>query len=153
MDSLEKTDLENSRVVNRWFLDYNGMPHWETSLHPWINILIMEEKWTVMPGDGMAKATFITTQDLGRSIGQVMDVPVWEKESTITGNETHLNNLLALVEKTRGWSNCDQCNLPGKSINSIRAANSKSLMAVLRNWTPARSLLAAGIIKSDLVAQ
>jgi hypothetical protein len=100
----------------------------------------------------MAKATFITTQDLGRSIGQVMDVPVWEKESTITGNETHLNNLLALVEKTRGWSNCDQCNLPGKSINSIRAANSKSLMAVLRNWTPARSLLAAGIIKSDLVA-
>jgi hypothetical protein len=44
MDSLEKTDLENSRVVNRWFLDYNGMPHWETSLHPWINILIMEEK-------------------------------------------------------------------------------------------------------------
>jgi hypothetical protein len=104
IDALEKTNLEYTRVVNGWFLDYYGMPHWETSLHPWINILNMEERWAVIPGDGTATATFITTQDLGRFVGRLMDVPVWETESTITGNEMTFNDLLALAEEFRGES-------------------------------------------------
>jgi hypothetical protein len=102
IDALEKTNLEYTRVVNGWFLDYYGMPHWETSLHPWINILNVEERWAVIPGDGTATATFITTQDLGRFVGRLMDVPVWETESTITGNEITFNDLLALAEEFRG---------------------------------------------------
>jgi hypothetical protein len=104
IDALEKTNLEYTRVVNGWFLDYYGMPHWETSLHPWINILNVEERWAVIPGDGTATATFITTQDLGRFVGRLMDVPVWETESTITGNEMTFNDLLALAEEFRGES-------------------------------------------------
>jgi hypothetical protein len=104
INALEKTDLEYTRIVNGWFLDYYGMPYWKTSLHPWINILNMEERWAVIPGDGTAKATFITTQDLGRYVARLMDMPVWEKESTITGNEMQFNDLLALAEKIRGES-------------------------------------------------
>jgi hypothetical protein len=93
IDALEKTNLEYTRVVNG-----------ETSLHPWINILNVEERWAVIPGDGTATATFITTQDLGRFVGRLMDVPVWETESTITGNEMTFNDLLALAEEFRGES-------------------------------------------------
>jgi len=88
--------------VNGWFLDYFGMPHWKTSLHPWINILSMEGKWAVVPGDGNASATFITTQDLGRFVGRLMDAPVWDKESTVIGNEIQFNKLIALAEVIRG---------------------------------------------------
>lgn len=78
------------------------MPHWKTSLHPWINILSMKDKWAVVPGDGTASATFITTQDLGRFIGRLMDAPEWDKESTVVGNEMQFNNLVALAEEIRG---------------------------------------------------
>lgn len=64
----------------------------------------MEGKWAVVPGDGTASATFITTQDLGRFIGRLMDAPVWDKESTIVGNETEFNKLIALAEEIRGRS-------------------------------------------------
>ena len=104
IDALENTDLEYTRVVNGWFLDYYGMPHWKTSLHPWINILNMDEKWAVVPGDGTASATFITTQDLGHFIGRLMDTAVWDKESTIIGNEIQFNELVTKAEKIRGQS-------------------------------------------------
>ena len=109
IDALDNTDLEHTRVVNGWFLDYYGMPHWKTSLHPWINILNMDEKWAVVPGDGTASATFITTQDLGQFIGRLMDAPVWNKESTIIGNEIQFNELVAKAEKIRGQSEEDRC--------------------------------------------
>jgi len=64
----------------------------------------MEGKWAVAPGDGTASATFITTQDLGRFIGRLMDASVWDKESTIVGNEMEFNKLIALAEEIRGRS-------------------------------------------------
>ena len=102
IDALEKTDLEYTRVVNGWFLDYYGMPHWKSSLHPWINILNMEQKWAVIAGDGTASATFITTQDLGRFLGRLMDAATWDKESTIVGNEIPFYDLLLHAEEIRG---------------------------------------------------
>lgn len=62
----------------------------------------MEGKWAIVPGDGTASAAFITTQDLGRFVGKLMDAPVWEKESTIVGNEMQFNKLVALAEEIRG---------------------------------------------------
>lgn len=96
------TDLEYTRIANGWFLDYYGMPHWETSLHPWINILSMEHRWAAMPGDGSSKATFITTQDLGRFMSYLMDLPKWEKVTRIEGNDMRFDELLALAEEVRG---------------------------------------------------
>lgn len=102
IDALEKTNLEYTRVANGWFIDYFGMPHWESSLHPWINVLNMEKKWAVVPGDGTAVATFITTQDLGRFIGRLMELRQWPKVSSIVGNETSFNDLVAMAEAVRG---------------------------------------------------
>ncbi|CAG9951356.1 unnamed protein product [Clonostachys rosea f. rosea IK726] len=59
-----KTYLSYTRVVNGLFLDYYGMPHWKTSVHPWLNVVNMEKRWAVILGDGSAKADFITSQTL-----------------------------------------------------------------------------------------
>lgn len=62
----------------------------------------MEQKWAIIPGDGTARATFITTQDLGRFLGRLMDADAWDKESTIVGNEMRFSDLLDLAGKIRG---------------------------------------------------
>ena len=62
----------------------------------------MKGKWAVVPSNGTASATFITAQDLGRFVGRLMDASVWDKESTIVGNELQFNKLIALAEEIRG---------------------------------------------------
>lgn len=106
IDALQQTDLEYTRIVNGWFLDYYSMPHWKTTLHPWINILNMEDKWAAIPGDGSARATYITTQDLGRFFARLMDESKWQQISYVVGNEIEFNDLVTLAERTRGesWS-------------------------------------------------
>lgn len=99
---LEKTDLEYTRVANGWFIDYYGMPQYQTSLHPWINIVDVANKWAVIPGDADTKATFITTRDLGRFVSRMMDLPDWAKVTTIVGNEMTFGELVKLAEEIRG---------------------------------------------------
>ncbi|KAK7227570.1 hypothetical protein V2G26_015573 [Clonostachys chloroleuca] len=102
VDELEKTSLEYTRIANGWFLDYYGMPHWKTTLHPWINVLNMEQKWAVIPGDGSAKASFITTQDMAKFLARMMDLEKWTKVTLILGETISFKDLLQLAEEVRG---------------------------------------------------
>ncbi|KAH6885358.1 hypothetical protein B0T10DRAFT_492505 [Thelonectria olida] len=102
IDELEKTDLEYTRIANGWFLDYYGMPYWKTYLHPWINILSMKEKWAVIPGDGSAKANFITTQDMATFVAHLMDIDQWPRISSIFAQTLSFKELLQQAEKARG---------------------------------------------------
>jgi hypothetical protein len=67
-----------------------------------MNMPNIGDKWAVIPGDGTARATFVTMQDLGHFVGRLMDAPVWDKESTIARNEIEFNELLLLAERIRG---------------------------------------------------
>jgi hypothetical protein len=78
------------------------MPHWKTHLHPWINVINMEKKWAVIPGDGTARAHFITTQDMARLVARLMDLQAWSKVTTIVGDNLSLNEVVELAERTRG---------------------------------------------------
>ena len=102
IEELEKTELEYTRIANGWFLDYFGMPHYKTRLEPWINVINMEKKWAVVPGDGSARATFITTQDMARFVARLLDLKKWPLVCSIVGQEMTLNELVALAEKIRG---------------------------------------------------
>lgn len=102
IDELDKTDLEYTRIANGWFLDYFGMPHYQTRLDPWINVINMEKKWAVVPGDGSARASFITTQDMARFVARVLDLKTWSPFFSIIGHEMAINELVALAEKIRG---------------------------------------------------
>ncbi|GJC86160.1 oxidoreductase swnN [Colletotrichum liriopes] len=102
IDELEQTNLEYTRVVNGFFLDYYGMPHYNTHLQPWINFINLEKKWAVIPGDGSAKANFITSQDMAKYIARLMDLRNWSKVSSIVAETLSISELLALAEETRG---------------------------------------------------
>ncbi|KXH35180.1 hypothetical protein CNYM01_10080 [Colletotrichum nymphaeae SA-01] len=102
IDELDKTDIEYTRVVNGFFLDYFGMPHYKTHLHPWVNFVNLEKKWAVIPGDGSARANFITTQDMAKYIARLVGLDKWSKVSSIVAQNHSISEILELAEKTRG---------------------------------------------------
>ncbi|UPL00051.1 hypothetical protein LCI18_010985 [Fusarium solani-melongenae] len=102
IDELEKTQLTYTRIANGWFLDYYGMPHWKTHLEPWINVMNVEKKWAVIPGDGNVKASFITSQDMSRFVARLMDLEKWNKVSPIFANTLSFSELVEMAEKARG---------------------------------------------------
>lgn len=89
-------------MANGWFSDYYGMPHYRTHLHPWINVLNMERKWAVVPGDGSASVNYITTQDMARCFARMMDLERWEPITSIVADELSLSEVVALAEEVRG---------------------------------------------------
>ncbi|EEU41650.1 uncharacterized protein NECHADRAFT_54174 [Fusarium vanettenii 77-13-4] len=102
IDELEKTQLTYTRIANGWFLDYYGLPHWKTHLEPWINVMNVEKKWAVIPGDESVKASFITSQDMSRFVARLMDLEKWNKVSPIFANTLSFNELVEMAEKARG---------------------------------------------------
>nr|XP_036577394.1 Isoflavone reductase-like protein IRL 1 [Colletotrichum truncatum]KAF6784365.1 Isoflavone reductase-like protein IRL 1 [Colletotrichum truncatum] len=102
LDELDGTTLEHTRVVNGFFLDYYGMPHWKTYMHPWINFVNVEKKWAVISGDGSAKVNLITSQDMAKFIARLMDLPKWSRVSSIAVETKSILELLEIAEKARG---------------------------------------------------
>lgn len=102
MGALEKTNLEYTRVVNGFFLDYYGMPHWPTHLKPWTNSVSVAGKWAVIPGDGTSKGHFITSQDMARFVACMMDLPRWNKLTAIVGEELTFLQIAEVAERVRG---------------------------------------------------
>ncbi|KAA8650842.1 uncharacterized protein ATNIH1004_003531 [Aspergillus tanneri] len=102
ISALEKTDLEYTRVVNGFFLDYYGVPHWPSHLKPWITSISVAGKWAVIPGDGTSKANFITTQDTAKFVARLMDLSKWPKLSSIVGEALTFVELVEIAEKVRG---------------------------------------------------
>ncbi|KAI8173121.1 hypothetical protein KHU50_004832 [Colletotrichum sp. SAR 10_65] len=102
IDELDRTNLEYTRVVNGFFLDYFGMPHWKTYMHPWVNMVNVEKKWAVIPGDGSAKVNFIASQDMAKFIARLMDLDKWDKISSIIAETRSISEILEISEKARG---------------------------------------------------
>ncbi|KAF5024422.1 hypothetical protein F66182_3508 [Fusarium sp. NRRL 66182] len=102
IEDLEETNLEYTRIANGWFLDYYGLPHWKCKLEPWINVINMESKWAVIPGDGNTQASFLSSQDMSRFAARLMDLEKWDKISAIRANTLSFNELVETAEKARG---------------------------------------------------
>ncbi|KAF4924091.1 Oxidoreductase swnN [Colletotrichum viniferum] len=79
-----------------------GMPHWKTYMHPWVNMVNVEKKWAVIPGDGSAKVNFIASQDIAKFIARLMDLDKWDKISSIIAETRSISEILEISEKARG---------------------------------------------------
>lgn len=65
-------------------------------------MLNMEKKWAVVPGDGSARANFITTRDMSRLFARLMDLERWGKITAVVGDELTLGEVVELAEEVRG---------------------------------------------------
>ncbi|KAK2740024.1 nmra-like family protein [Colletotrichum kahawae] len=99
-DMLHKREhIEDSPLANERIL---GMPHWKTYMHPWVNMVNVEKKWAVIPGDGSARVNFIASQDMAKFIARLMDLDKWDKISSIIAETRSISEILEISEKARG---------------------------------------------------
>ncbi|KAJ0329158.1 hypothetical protein COL5a_004392 [Colletotrichum fioriniae] len=68
----------------------------------YVNFVNLEKKWAVIPGDGSARANFITTQDMAKYIARLVGLDKWSKVSSIVAQNYSISEILELAEKTRG---------------------------------------------------
>lgn len=62
----------------------------------------MKGRWAAVPGDGSARANFVTTQDMSKFVAHMMDLGSWSKVSTIVGDCLSMNQLVEIAEEARG---------------------------------------------------
>lgn len=101
-NELRKTDLEWTRFVNGYFLDYYGIPYVKTHLGPGNFALDIASKMAGIPGTGNETMTFTYTFDVAKFVAAFLDMPKWEETTYCYGDKTTWNEFVKLAEEARG---------------------------------------------------
>ncbi|THX96951.1 nmrA-like family protein [Aureobasidium pullulans] len=102
IDILKASDLEWTVFLNGVFLDYYGMPHIKTYLAPNVFAIDMVNKVAAIPGDGNTPVTFTWSMDLAKFVVAALDLPSWEEESCVVGDEVTFNQFVDMAEEVCG---------------------------------------------------
>lgn len=101
-EALEKTSLQWTRIVNGFFMDYWGMPHIKTHLHPFPWAIDVESKTAALPGTGDDILSLTYSFDLAKFIVRILDLENWPRVSVLVGQDVTFNQLLRMAEHSRG---------------------------------------------------
>ena len=104
IDILKASELEWTVFLNGVFLDYYGMPHIKTYLAPNVFAIDMVNKVAAIPGDGNTPVTFTRSMDLAKFVVAALDLPSWEEESRVVGDEVTFNRFVDMAEEVCGES-------------------------------------------------
>ncbi|KAF2651152.1 phosphoserine aminotransferase [Lophiostoma macrostomum CBS 122681] len=99
---LEKTNLEFTYIYTGFFMDYLGMPYYETKMRQLYILLDAAHRVASIPGDGLARIALTCTKDVARYIAAALDVPSWPRVLTVAASHISTNELVALAEKCTG---------------------------------------------------
>ncbi|KAF4780825.1 hypothetical protein HER10_EVM0003012 [Colletotrichum scovillei] len=100
--ALKKTGLMYTRVINGWFMDYFGMPHTPSNLHPHTWAVDIANRRAAIPGTGNEPMTLTYSVDVARFVVRMLDDTDWPEVSIISGSDTTFNEILGLAEKLTG---------------------------------------------------
>ncbi|KAF6809278.1 hypothetical protein CMUS01_13717 [Colletotrichum musicola] len=102
-DVLKGTNLQYTRFVLGFLMDYWGMPHVPSYMEPMHFAFDMVNRRRVIPGSGNNDAiSMVHSFDLARFIVRSLDSDDWPEYSGVVGSDITLNEALALIEKARG---------------------------------------------------
>lgn len=103
VEELENTTLEYTRFSNGMFMDYWFAPFvpsaFPANLPCWIDLAA---KFAAIPGDGNTAMVLTHSQDVGRFVAAVLDLPRWEKRYCLAGDRLTLNEFLSIAEEGIG---------------------------------------------------
>ncbi|KAH8172607.1 nmrA-like family protein [Sarocladium implicatum] len=100
---LEKTTtLEYAYIYPGMFMDYFGMPRVASTLRPLCFFVDPAKGQAVLPGDGEAKMSMTFTTDAARYTALALDLDKWPRIMTTEVSTVTLNELVRLIEKSRG---------------------------------------------------
>ncbi|KAL3459411.1 pyridoxal phosphate-dependent transferase [Aspergillus heterothallicus] len=98
---LKSTNLQFTRVIPGFFMDYWGMPHVKSHLEKYTFGVDMASCTAVIPGDGNDEIGMTYTYDMAHFIAQLLERNDWEEFSVIVGDEVTYNQLVEIGEEVR----------------------------------------------------
>ncbi|KAI9817503.1 MAG: hypothetical protein M1827_001113 [Pycnora praestabilis] len=104
-DAVRKSGLEYTKFTCGLFMNglATGTPRGEkealAGLRPWNFVFNVRAGTADLPGDGTAKVTLISMQDVGRFVAAALDLEYWDEESGMVGETLSCNGILALLER------------------------------------------------------
>ena len=103
VEELENTTLEYTRFSNGMFMDYWFAPFvpsaFQANLPCWVDL---GNKFAAIPGEGNTPIVLTHSQDVGKFVAAVLDLPRWEKRLYLAGDRLTLNEFLCIAEETIG---------------------------------------------------
>ncbi|KAL3446895.1 pyridoxal phosphate-dependent transferase [Aspergillus insuetus] len=99
---LKSTNLQFTRVIPGFFMDYWAMPHVQTHLEHLTFGVDMASCTAFIPGDGNDKIGMTYTYDMAAFIAQLLERKDWGEFSIIVADEVTYNQLVELGEEVRG---------------------------------------------------
>lgn len=98
-------NLEYTMVYNGYFLDYYGMPHYQSYMFPEIPYLDIAACKAAIPGSGNDKVVFTLTKDVAKFVRKMVESDErWPVRTLIAGDTVTLNEVLEVAEQARGES-------------------------------------------------
>lgn len=101
-DRLKSSSLKYTRVIPGFFMDYWGMPHAKTNLHPYIFGINIADGVAAIPGDGNDIICMTYTYDLAHYMVKLLELEDWPEFSVFVGAPVTYNEILAIAEDIKG---------------------------------------------------
>ncbi|KAJ5778246.1 hypothetical protein N7520_001492 [Penicillium odoratum] len=99
---LENSSLKYTRVIPGFFMDYWGMPHIQTNLHPYTFGINISKREAAIPGDGNDSICMTYTHDMANYVIKALDLDEWPEFSVIVGDKVTYNQILSMAEDITG---------------------------------------------------
>ncbi|KAJ9652275.1 hypothetical protein H2198_008450 [Neophaeococcomyces mojaviensis] len=99
---LDKTDLEYTRFINGYFMDYLGIPKFKSYLRPILVGIDIQNKVAGIPGSGNTPVVFTSTKDVGKFVVASVGLDKWNLKSLMVGDRKTWNEVLAIAQKITG---------------------------------------------------
>ncbi|KAJ4308298.1 hypothetical protein N0V84_012175 [Fusarium piperis] len=99
IDALKETDLEYTRLLLGYFIDFYGMPHVKTHLFPFKYALDVEAKEATLSGTGDEPVSMIYSVDFAKLVVAALDLEVWKETYSVIGETTTFNKMLRKAEQ------------------------------------------------------
>ncbi|KAJ5675665.1 hypothetical protein N7462_008562 [Penicillium macrosclerotiorum] len=119
-DRLKRSSLQYTRVIPGFFMDYWGMPHIQTNLHPYTFGINIASGVAAIPGDGNDVICMTYTYDLATYMVKMLNLNEWPEFSVFVGDEVTYNELLSMAESITGY----KFRVTYDSVDQINVGNS-----------------------------
>ncbi|KAE9570190.1 hypothetical protein CGMCC3_g13791 [Colletotrichum fructicola] len=117
LEKLKSTQMEYTRFISGFLMDYYGYPAVPCPVLPLAVVLDVENCQAAIPTDGNSPVTLTHSETIGRFVAASLDLPRWPKKALIIGDTLTWNQALEIAEEARGtmipsYSSCKVCDFP-----------------------------------------
>ncbi|TVY71786.1 Oxidoreductase BOA1 [Fusarium oxysporum f. sp. cubense] len=102
VEALRETNLQWTRIVNGYFLDYYGLPYLKSYLTPFKFAVDIANKAAAIPGTGNDIVYFTYTFHVAKFVVALLGLSDWDETTYCYGDKATWNEILQLAEESRG---------------------------------------------------